>query len=45
VLLVVGQEWKQQEVAELLGISHSSVRSHLRRGMESLRKSIGERDG
>jgi DNA-directed RNA polymerase specialized sigma24 family protein len=41
VLLVVGEGWSQQEVADLLGLSHSAVRTHLRRGLESLRRSIG----
>jgi RNA polymerase sigma factor (sigma-70 family) len=43
VILVVGYGWSQQEVANLLGLSHSSVRSHLERGMTSLRRSIGVR--
>jgi RNA polymerase sigma-70 factor (ECF subfamily) len=41
VLLVHGYGWTQVEVSELLGISRSSVRSHLERGMASLRGSIG----
>ena len=42
VLLVIGDQWTQQEVADLLGISHSSVRTHLRRGLEFLQDWIGE---
>jgi RNA polymerase sigma factor (sigma-70 family) len=45
VLLVVGEQWSQQEVADLLGLSHSSVRTHLRRGMAALQRSIGVDDG
>jgi RNA polymerase sigma factor (sigma-70 family) len=41
VVLIHCDEWSQQEVAELLGLSRSSVRNHLERAMASLRKSIG----
>lgn len=43
VVLVHCDEWSQGEVAELLGLSRSSVRNHLERAMTSLRKSIGGR--
>jgi len=29
--------WSQQEVADLLGVSHSTVRTHLARGLDKLR--------
>ena len=32
--------WSQQEVADLLGVSHSTVRTHLTRGLDKLRKSL-----
>lgn len=41
VLLVHGHGWTETEVGDLLGISRSSVSSHLGRGMASLRGSIG----
>lgn len=40
VVLVVGLQWRQSEVAELLDISHSSVRTHLERAMTHLRESL-----
>lgn len=33
-------QWSQQEVADLLAISHSSVRTHLARALEKLRTSL-----
>jgi RNA polymerase sigma factor (sigma-70 family) len=42
VLLVHGYGWTQVEVADLLGVSRSSVRNHLERALMSLRRSIGE---
>ena len=36
VLLTCGYEWHQTEVAELLSISLSSVRTHLARGLDKL---------
>jgi RNA polymerase sigma factor (sigma-70 family) len=42
VLLVEGYGLTQQETADLLGISVSSVRVHLRRAMERLRVALGE---
>lgn len=41
VLLVHGYGWTETEVGILLGISRSSVSSHIGRGMASLRESIG----
>lgn len=41
VLLVYGDEWTWPEVAELLGVSVSTVQKHLERGMSKLRRSIG----
>lgn len=40
VLLVHGSEWTHGEVAELMAISVSSVRNHLRRGLEHLRAAL-----
>ena len=42
VFLVHGCQWSQEEVADLMGISASSVRNHLRRGMAHLRHLIGD---
>jgi RNA polymerase sigma factor (sigma-70 family) len=42
VLLVHGYGWTQIEVAELLGLSRSSVRNHLERGLAALRGAIGD---
>jgi RNA polymerase sigma factor (sigma-70 family) len=42
VFLVHGCQWSQDEVADLMGISVSSVRNHLRRGMTHLRHLIGD---
>ena len=44
VLLVHGHGWTQIEVAEMLGLSRSSVRNHLERGMSALRGAIGDLD-
>jgi RNA polymerase sigma-70 factor (ECF subfamily) len=41
VILIHCDQWTQGEVAELLGLSRSSVRNHLDRAMGSLRKTIG----
>lgn len=38
VVLVEGFEWTQTEVADLLGISRSSVQQHLERGLRKLRE-------
>jgi len=41
VWLVHGLEWRQSEVADLLGVSEDTVRTHLSRGMEKLQRTIG----
>ena len=41
VMLVHSFEWTLSEVADVLGLSKSSVRNHLERGMKSLRRDIG----
>jgi RNA polymerase sigma factor (sigma-70 family) len=38
VVLVAGLQWRQSEVAELLKLSESSVRTHLRRALAHLRE-------
>jgi DNA-directed RNA polymerase specialized sigma24 family protein len=40
VVLVHGFEWTQNEVAELLGVSRTTVERHLERGMRKLRAGI-----
>lgn len=44
VVLVGGLQWRQAEVAELLGVSASTVRTHLERGMVQLREVMGVTD-
>jgi len=41
VVLVHGAEWTISEVADLLDINRGSVKRHLERGMEKLRRSMG----
>lgn len=41
VVLVVGYEWTHQEVADLIGLSRSSVQNHVERAVGRLRNSIG----
>ena len=41
VLLVYGFGWSLSEVAELLGLSKSTVQTHVERGMASLRAGLG----
>ena len=41
VVLVAGFEWTQQEVADLLGVSRSTVQKHLSRGLGRLRDDLG----
>ena len=41
VLLLHGEEWTLSEVAELLGLSVSTVQEHAERGMSKLRKALG----
>ena len=40
VLLIHGLGWTQREVAELLGLKVSSIRNHLRRGLNQLRTQL-----
>ena len=40
VLLIHGYEWTHAEVAELLGVSVSTVQKHAERGMAKLRQQI-----
>ncbi len=42
VILVHGLGWRLREVAELLGISLSSTQNHVERGLEKLRRGLGE---
>lgn len=41
IALVHGFEWSLREVAELLDISKSTVRTHEQRAMRSLRRQLG----
>ncbi len=41
VLLVHGWDWSHADVAALMGVSVSTVRNHLRRGLERLRDALG----
>lgn len=41
VFLVEGCDWTYAETAELMGVSVSTVRNHLRRGMSRLRTMLG----
>jgi DNA-directed RNA polymerase specialized sigma24 family protein len=41
VFLIHGMGWTRREVADLLGISVSSVGSHLERGLRKLRRRLG----
>lgn len=41
VMLVHAFEWTHQEVADVLGVSRSSVQVHLERGLRRLRSAIG----
>lgn len=41
VLLLHGEEWTLSEVADLLGLSVSTVQEHAERGMSKLRKALG----
>jgi RNA polymerase sigma factor (sigma-70 family) len=44
VLLVHGHDWPTAEVAALLGVSASTVSTHLARGLEALRTALEDRD-
>jgi len=41
VWLVHGLDWQRREVAELLGVSEDTVRTHLSRGMGKLQRALG----
>lgn len=41
VLLVHGWDWRHEDVAELMGVSVSTVRNHLARGLDRLRTELG----
>ena len=41
VWLVHGLDWRQTEVAALLGVSPDTVRTHVSRGMDRLRQQLG----
>lgn len=41
VVLVFALEWTEQEVADLSGVSRSTVRTHLERGLARLQASLG----
>jgi len=41
VLLIHGDAWTYSEVADLLGLSVSTIQKHAERGMSKLRKAIG----
>ncbi len=41
VLLVHSHGWTHEEVADLMGVSVSTVRNHLARGMKKLRRALG----
>jgi DNA-directed RNA polymerase specialized sigma24 family protein len=43
VLLVHGWDWRHEDVAALLGVSVSTVRNHLARGIERIRNELGVR--
>jgi len=40
VMLLYGLEWSEREVAELLDVDRSTVRSHKDRGIDKLRKAL-----
>jgi len=40
VVLVHAYAWTQQEVADLLGVEHATVRTHLARGLTKLRNAL-----
>lgn len=43
VVLIFALEWTEQETAELLGRSRSTIRTHLERGLANLRAALGEK--
>jgi RNA polymerase sigma factor (sigma-70 family) len=42
VTLIAGFGWKLREVAEMRGVSTSTVQNHLERGMKKLRARMGD---
>jgi DNA-directed RNA polymerase specialized sigma24 family protein len=44
VVLVCIYDWTYPATAQVLGISESAVRTHVRRGLTALRRELGERD-
>lgn len=44
ILLVHGAGWSIRQAANLLGVAPATVQSHLRRGLKSLRRSLGVDD-
>lgn len=44
VMLIHGLEWTHSEVAELLGVSKSTVQGHAEQGMAKLRRHVGASD-
>ncbi len=44
VVLVHAYDWTHAEVAELLGIGRTTVQTHVERGLDHLRESIGVHD-
>ena len=44
ILLRYYLELTEVEIAEVLGISNNSVKTHCRRGMEALRRRLGDTD-
>jgi RNA polymerase sigma-70 factor (ECF subfamily) len=42
VVLVYALEWTEQETADLIGRSRSTIRTHLERGLANLRAALGE---
>jgi DNA-directed RNA polymerase specialized sigma24 family protein len=45
VFLIGGMGWRPGEVAELLGVADTSVRTHYDRGIAKLRERLGEVEG
>jgi RNA polymerase sigma-70 factor (ECF subfamily) len=44
VVMIHGYQWTAREVADLLGVDVPTVSTHLRRGLEKLRKRLGVTD-
>ena len=42
VMLICVHDWTYPAAAEALGVSESTLRNHVRRGLESLRRELGE---